>query len=148
MHIQNKYQLVTNSHSTVSSARRLSVSSGMDMLTFSYLTLTECTKGAFLSQRVEGKLTVIGLMSSLQLSGQRSSSGMSGRATRTQSNCVIGDTTQTYSGRLAWCGCDRDCEAMGFSHLRAEHVPGQTPWWKKRGQGEERKEVRRGVFGV
>lgn len=65
------------------------------------LSLTECTKGAFLSQRVEGKLTVKGLMSSLQLSGTRSSSGMSGRATRTQSKCAIGDTSQTHSGRLA-----------------------------------------------
>lgn len=64
------------------------------------LSLTECTKGAFLSQRVDGKLTVIGVMSSLP-SSVRSSSGMSGSSTRTQSKCAIGDTSQPCSGRLA-----------------------------------------------
>lgn len=47
MHIQNKYQLVTNSHSTFSSARRLSVSSGMDMLTFSILVWLSVLKEHF-----------------------------------------------------------------------------------------------------
>lgn len=79
------------------------------------LSLTECTKGAFLSQRVDGKLTVvIGVMSSLP-SSVRSSSGMSGSSTRTQSKCAIGDTSQPCSGRLAWCGRERDCLALGFS---------------------------------